>query len=58
MPIPNPNPGESFDKFIERCMSDENMLSEYPQDQRYAICSMKFNVWCFAKAGNLTTKFN
>ncbi len=35
MPIPTPNPGESFDKFIERCMSDENMVSEYPQDQRF-----------------------
>jgi hypothetical protein len=43
MPIPTPNPGESFDKFIERCMSDDNMVSEYPQDQRFAICSMKFS---------------
>lgn len=42
MPIPTPNPGEDFDKFIERCMSDENMVSEYDQDQRYAICSVKF----------------
>lgn len=42
MPIPTPNPGEDFDKFIERCMSDENMISEYEQDQRYAICSVKF----------------
>lgn len=42
MPIPTPNPGESFDKFIERCMSDDNMVSEYDQEQRYAICSVKF----------------
>lgn len=42
MPIPTPNPGESFDKFIERCMSDENMVSEYDQAQRYAICAVKF----------------
>lgn len=42
MPIPTPNPGEDFEKFIERCMSDENMVSEYDQAQRYAICSVKF----------------
>ena len=42
MPIPIPNPGEDFDKFIERCMSDENMVTEYDQAQRYAICSVKF----------------
>jgi hypothetical protein len=42
MPIPTPNPGEDFDKFIERCMSDENMVTEYDQSQRYAICSVKF----------------
>jgi len=42
MPIPTPNPGESFDKFIERCMSDENMIADYDQSQRYAICAVKF----------------
>jgi hypothetical protein len=43
MPIPKPNTGESFDKFIERCMSDDNMVSEYSQEQRYAICSIIFS---------------
>lgn len=43
MPIPTPNPGESFDKFIERCMSDDNMVIDYPPGQRYAICAVKFN---------------
>ena len=33
MPIPKPNPAETADKFIQRCMSDEIMLNEYP-DQK------------------------
>ena len=39
MPIPKPSPGEPGDDFLARCMGDETMVSEYPdQDQRYAIC--------------------
>jgi hypothetical protein len=44
MPIPKPNPAETADKFIERCMSDEIMLNEYPdQSQRFAICSVSYD---------------
>jgi len=44
MPIPQPKPTESPDKFIERCMSDEIMLNEYPdQAQRFAICSVSYD---------------
>jgi hypothetical protein len=44
MPIPSPNPNETADKFIERCMSDEIMLNEYPdQSQRFAICSVSYD---------------
>jgi hypothetical protein len=44
MPIFSPNPNEPADKFIQRCMSDEVMLSEYPdQAQRFAICSVTFD---------------
>lgn len=34
-----PTPLESKDDFLQRCMGDSKMLSEFPdQDQRYAVC--------------------
>lgn len=40
MPIPTPNSDESPDEFMERCMADSTMVSEYPDDdQRAAVCS-------------------
>ena len=40
MPIPTPNKDETKKDFIARCMSDEVMVSEYPDEkQRMAICS-------------------
>lgn len=43
MPIPKPTPTEDVDKFIERCMSDENMNTDYPdQKQRYAVCLVTY----------------
>lgn len=39
MPIPNPQPGEHEDAFIQRCMGDSKMADEYPDEsQRYAVC--------------------
>jgi len=39
MPIPEPQTNETQDEFIERCMSDETMKSEFPDEkQRYAVC--------------------
>lgn len=38
MPIPTPLPKEQQGEFIQRCMMDDNMVKEYDQDQRYAIC--------------------
>ena len=39
MPIPEQNIGESAVDFIQRCMSDETMNTEYPdKDERYAVC--------------------
>lgn len=39
MPLPKPKTGESKDDFISRCMGDETMLGEYPdQEQRAGIC--------------------
>ena len=39
MPLPKPKEGEDKDKFINRCMVDKTMLSEFPDEkQRYAVC--------------------
>ena len=39
MPIPKKRKGESTDDFISRCMGDEVMVSEYPEEaQRSAVC--------------------
>lgn len=40
MPLPKPKPGEDRDDWIGRCMSDDTMQSEFPeQDQRTAVCN-------------------
>ena len=39
MPLPKPNAGESKDDFISRCMSNDVMKSEFPDnDKRLAVC--------------------
>lgn len=39
MPLPTPLPKEQQGEFIQRCMMDDTMVSEYKdKDQRYAIC--------------------
>lgn len=39
MPIPKKQKEETSNKFLERCMSDEVMKKEYPDEKiRYAIC--------------------
>lgn len=43
MPIPKPTGNETKPDFMERCMSNETMLSEYPQDQRAAICNTSWD---------------
>jgi len=43
MPLPKPTKGEKHDDFIERCMGDETMKTEYPDnDQRYAVCESQW----------------
>ena len=43
MPIPKPNPNEEKKDFIQRCMSNDTMVSEYKNtDQRLAVCSTTF----------------
>jgi hypothetical protein len=39
MPIPKPNKDEDKQKFISRCMSDDIMKKDYPENQqRIAVC--------------------
>lgn len=43
MPISSPNKGEKEDAFIARCMGDDGMVSEFPDnDQRAAVC---YSAW-------------
>lgn len=43
MPIPKPYKSESESEYINRCMSDETMRTEYESEkQRYAVCRVKF----------------
>ena len=53
MPIPKPNNTETKDEFIQRCMSDKVMTSEYEQSQRYKICIFS---WEVDKMGNKPKK--
>ena len=34
MPLPKPNPTETQDEFISRCMSDETMMIEYKRQEQ------------------------
>jgi|SanBayMetagenome_1026888.scaffolds.fasta_scaffold54373_3 hypothetical protein len=43
MPIPKPNKSESKKDFVQRCMEDNVMVSEYQNtDQRLAVCSTTY----------------
>jgi hypothetical protein len=45
MPIPKPRPDENQVDFMDRCMSDETMVGEYPDDyQRYAVCRQQLDL--------------
>lgn len=44
MPIPTPNDGESEDDFISRCMGNDAMVEDYPDnDQRAAVCYSQYS---------------
>ena len=44
MPIPKPTQSESKDEFIQRCMGDDLMVKEYPNnDQRFRLCTISFS---------------
>ena len=44
MPLPKPHKEEEKDDFIDRCMGDEVMVEEYPDEsQRRAICETQWD---------------
>jgi Asp/Glu/hydantoin racemase len=43
MPIPKPRSGERESEFMQRCMSDDKMISEYDNEQRAAICKSTYS---------------
>jgi hypothetical protein len=43
MPIPKPTSNETKSDFIQRCMTDNVMVSEFENtDQRLAVCSTSY----------------
>ena len=45
--MPTPKPQEPHDDYIQRCMSDDETLSKFPdEEQRYAVCE---SMWDEAK---------
>ena len=43
MPIPKPTANEEKKDFIQRCMTDNKMVSEFENiDQRLAVCSTSY----------------
>jgi hypothetical protein len=43
MPIPKPTAEETKSEFIQRCMTDDTMVSEFENtDQRLAVCSTSY----------------
>ena len=43
MPLPKPRKNEKQNDFIQRCITDEIMVKEYPNiQQRLAVCSVQY----------------
>jgi len=41
--MPTPNPKETHNDYITRCMSDQESVDSYPnEEQRYAVCESKW----------------
>ncbi|MDY6888143.1 MAG: phage protease [Pseudomonadota bacterium] len=50
MPIPKPQKDESQKEFVDRCMGDDVMVSEYPEkDKRSAVCHKQWGTKEFAQ---------
>lgn len=43
MPLPTPRPDENEEEWLERCMGDQTMVTEFPDEkQRFAVC---LSIW-------------
>jgi len=43
MPLPNPRKGQDENAFMSKCMGDESIKKEFPnQKQRVAVCLSQF----------------
>ena len=43
MPLPEPNETEERQEFLQRCMRDENIISDFDTlEQRYAVCNSQW----------------
>ena len=43
MPLPKPIPTQTKDTFIQECMSNPTMVSEFKSEsQRYAVCWLQW----------------
>lgn len=43
MPLPKPKPAEGRQDFLNRCMDNETMKTEYPgESQRFAVCQSQW----------------
>ena len=44
MPLPNPKPNENRSEFVQRCMGDPTMVSDFDDNsQRFAVCNNLYN---------------
>lgn len=44
MPIPTPTSTETKNEFIDRCINDEVMKTDFPDNmQRLAVCSVSYD---------------
>ena len=43
MPLPKPRKGQTKEKWLESCMGNSTMVSDYPDSaQRYAVCNSQW----------------
>jgi len=55
MPIPKPRKNENKNEFIDRCMGDDKMVSEYTDNkQRLAVCNVSWKDKDKKSRGNMT----
>jgi hypothetical protein len=56
MPMPKPRSGENKDDFVNRCMGDSTMVSEFDAaGQRFAVCLRQWESNKTSEAPNART---